>query len=110
LAERKSNDAPDALGDLKLAINEFRRRLDSRRHAAVAQMADRLRTQIAAMEETLAAPLQRDLDLADRLAVALYVSFKSDGDVQALAEKINKALEGFEKRRSAGAAAMAKPA
>jgi DNA-binding response OmpR family regulator len=94
-------DERPAFNDLKTALDEFRRRIDPVNQAALVELATRLDVKLAEVSSSREPPSSRDIELMEKLSMAIYMAFKGEGGADALASKVNSALATFEKKTQA---------
>jgi DNA-binding response OmpR family regulator len=104
----KGDERP-AFNDMKTALDEFRRRIDPEQHAALVELATRLDAKLGEVGNSREPATERDLELMEKLSIAIYMAFKGDGGAEALASKVNSALATFERKALAKKTSAAAP-
>ncbi|MBF0129709.1 MAG: response regulator transcription factor [Alphaproteobacteria bacterium] len=87
-----------AIADFRTALNNFRQYVDPARHAGVLDLAEKLDIKLLSIEKAPRSVTPRDLELTEKLSLAIYMAFKGDEGTDALASKISSALETFAKK------------
>ncbi|MEO5373456.1 MAG: response regulator [Alphaproteobacteria bacterium] len=100
-ALRTGIDPLTPFDDLKTALDEYRRRINSAMQASIGELAFRLDGRLNDMGNDFNAVSPRDMELVEKLSMALYMATTGQGDPSALASKVNRALATFEKKMRA---------
>lgn len=93
----KSDSLP-VIKDLRAALDEFLRHVDPTTHAGTIDLATKLISKLTEISRAPQAVIPRDIELTEKLAMAIYTAFKGDEGDDALAAKITGALESFAKK------------
>jgi DNA-binding response OmpR family regulator len=106
LIKNGEREAQFALKDLKRALVEMMRRIDSESHQQTVDLCLNLNTTLDTIAAAYPKVNARDLELVKTLTLGIYVGLKNtEGGSQDVLEKVNSAIANFERKRQLAAAA-----